>query len=80
MWSSLSSAFAASVTCGALLTFAGQELYAPHLATTAPFDLSPLEDQQLAVLIMWVPASLPYLAAALFRLAGLLGTEDRRAA
>ena len=29
---------------------------------------------------MWVPASLPYLAVALFRLAGLLGTEDRRAA
>lgn len=65
---------------GALLTFAGQELYAPHLATTAPFGLSPLEDQQLAGLIMWVPASLPYLAVALFRLAGLLGTEDSRAA
>ncbi|PZR09966.1 MAG: CAAX protease [Azospirillum brasilense] len=65
---------------GALLTFAGQPLYAPHLASTTPYGLSPLEDQQLAGLIMWVPASLPYLAAALLRLASLLGTESRRAA
>ena len=55
-------------------------LYAPHLATTAPYGLSPLEDQQLAGLIMWVPASLPYLAVALLRLAGLFGSEGRRAA
>jgi putative membrane protein len=52
---------------GALLVFAGTPLYAPHLATTQAFGLSPLDDQQLAGLIMWVPAALPYLAAALYR-------------
>lgn len=50
---------------GALITFAGQPLYAPHLATTAPWGLTPLEDQQIAGLIMWAPASMVYLFAAL---------------
>lgn len=50
---------------GALLTFAPEPLYAWHLATTAPFGIGPLEDQQLAGLVMWV-VSLPlYLLAAL---------------
>ncbi len=48
---------------GALLTFATRPLYAAHAMTTAPFGLSPLEDQQLAGLILWVPAALPYLVA-----------------
>lgn len=47
---------------GALLVFAGDALYAPHAGTTAPWGLSPLEDQQLAGLLMWVPGTLPYLA------------------
>lgn len=50
---------------GALLTFAGTPLYAWHLATTAPWGLAPLEDQQLAGLIMWVPAAGIYLGAAM---------------
>jgi putative membrane protein len=50
---------------GALLTFAPQPLYLAHLATTAPWGLSPLADQQLGGLIMWAPALLPYLAAAI---------------
>lgn len=50
---------------GALLTFAGAPLYAPHMTSTIPFALTPLEDQQLAGLLMWVPAALPYLAATL---------------
>ena len=49
---------------GALLTFAGRPLYAVHALTTAAWGLSPLEDQQIAGLIMWIPASLVYLAAA----------------
>jgi len=59
---------------GALLTFAPQALYVPHFLTTQPFGLAPVEDQQLAGLIMWVPAALPYLAAALYRLWPLLGS------
>lgn len=43
---------------GALLTFAPEALYGPHLATTGLYGLTPLEDQQLAGLLMWV-ASLP---------------------
>lgn len=50
---------------GALITFASAPLYAPHLLTTAAWGLSPLDDQQLAGLIMWVPAAALYLLAAL---------------
>lgn len=57
---------------GALLTFAREPLYAPHFATTLPYGLTPLADQQLAGLIMWVPAALPYLLAAAVILAGRL--------
>ncbi len=50
---------------GALLTFAGRPLYAAHALTTAPFGLSPLEDQQIAGLLLWVPAAAPYVIAAI---------------
>jgi putative membrane protein len=49
---------------GALLTFARRPLYAPHADTTLAYGLTPLADQQLAGLVMWVPAALPYLLAA----------------
>lgn len=51
---------------GALLTFAREPLYQAHFLTTAAFGLDPRQDQQLAGLVMWVPAALPYLAAALY--------------
>jgi putative membrane protein len=60
---------------GALLVFAPQPLYLPHLATTLAFGLGPLEDQQLAGLIMWVPANLPLLALLLWRLASVTGVS-----
>lgn len=53
---------------GALLTFANRPLFAAHLMTTDAFGLSPLADQQLAGLLMWVPAAFPYLGFALWRL------------
>jgi cytochrome c oxidase assembly factor CtaG len=49
---------------GALLTVAQRPWYVSHLATTLPWGLTPLEDQQLAGLLMWVPAGLAYLVAA----------------
>jgi putative membrane protein len=58
---------------GAVITFARAPLYAAHFAVTAPWGLSALQDQQLAGLIMWVPASIPYLAAALALVASRLG-------
>lgn len=57
---------------GALLTFAPRAVYAPHALTTAAWGLSPLEDQQIAGLIMWIPAAGVYLASALSVLAGTL--------
>jgi len=62
---------------GALLTFAGQPVYAPHFATTLAWGLSPLEDQQAAGLIMWAPASAVYLLAALWRLNGILAPSGQ---
>jgi putative membrane protein len=50
---------------GALIAFSPRALYSAHAMTTEVWGFSPLEDQQLAGLIMWVPAILPYLAAAL---------------
>ncbi|WP_182083893.1 cytochrome c oxidase assembly protein [Aureimonas sp. ME7] len=57
---------------GALITFAPVPLYAAHFLTTEPFGVSALEDQQLAGLLMWVPAMLPNLVAALGCVRGLL--------
>lgn len=48
---------------GALLTFAQVPLYAGVAAGARAWGLTPLEDQQLAGLIMWVPGSLAYLVA-----------------
>lgn len=56
---------------GALITFARAPLYAPHFGTTEMWGMSALGDQQLAGLLMWVPAAIPYLFAALTRLSSL---------
>ena len=56
----------------ALLTFSRAPLYDAHLATTAAFGLTPLEDQQLAGVLMWVPAAGPYLLAVLWRVRAVL--------
>jgi putative membrane protein len=50
---------------GALLTFSSQVWYPIYTPGTTAWGLTPLEDQQLAGLIMWVPAGLAYLIAAL---------------
>ena len=62
---------------GALITFSGSPLYAPHLASTVAWGYTPLEDQQLAGLIMWAPAAALYLAAAL-ALAGRWFAQEAR--
>jgi putative membrane protein len=51
---------------GALIVFAPVPLYLVHLASTAAWGLTPLADQQLAGLLMWVPASLPYVGVGLW--------------
>ncbi|WP_062205501.1 cytochrome c oxidase assembly protein [Aureimonas sp. AU12] len=57
---------------GALITFAPVPLYALHFLSTDPFGVSALEDQQLAGLLMWVPAIVPNLVAALLCLRRLV--------
>jgi putative membrane protein len=52
---------------GALIVFAAQPLYPVHFASTLAWGFTPLADQQLAGLLMWVPAMLPYLGAGLWR-------------
>jgi len=50
---------------GALLTFSSRPWYPLYAPGTAAWGLTPAEDQQLAGLIMWVPANLSYLIATL---------------
>jgi putative membrane protein len=50
----------------ALIVFAPRPLYPVHFGSTAVWGMSPLADQQLAGLLMWAPASLPYLGVGLW--------------
>jgi putative membrane protein len=61
----------------AVLTFARAPWYVEHVRGMAVWGLTALEDQQLAGLIMWVPASLVYLAAAAFCFVRWLEIDDR---
>jgi putative membrane protein len=54
-----------SVFLSVLLTFARTPWYSGYATTTAPWGLDPLTDQQLAGVLMWIPAGGIYLAAAL---------------
>lgn len=65
---------------GALLTFSGSEWYPAYAGATAAWGLTPLEDQQLAGLIMWVPAGISYLVVALLLMAAWMRESERRAA
>lgn len=47
---------------GALLTFAPEPLYAIHQWAPLAWGFTPLSDQQLGGIIMWVPAGIPYAA------------------
>lgn len=60
---------------GALITFSVAPLYAPHFLTTTAWGLSPLDDQQLAGLIMWAPGAAAYLGAALLLIGRFLGPD-----
>jgi len=63
---------------GALLTFAGRPFYPAQSVAAPAWGLTPLEDQQLAGLIMWLPAGLVYLAAAAALFVAWLRAEDIR--
>lgn len=64
-----------SALLGALLTFASTPWYPSYRTTTAAWGLTPLADQQLAGVIMWVPAGSVYLFAALTVLSKMLAPD-----
>ncbi len=69
-----------TVLLGALITLAPMPLYGAIASQTAAWGLTPLEDQQLAGLIMWVPAGIVYVGAGLALLYLWMQESDRRPA
>lgn len=65
---------------GALLTFGSRVWYPTHAARTAAAHLSPVEDQQLAGVLMWIPFGVVFLLAGLALFAAWLGEVERRVA
>ena len=65
---------------GALLTFAPRPWYPAYEDGAAAWGLTALEDQQLAGLIMWIPAGASYAVAGLVLLAMWMRESERRAA
>jgi cytochrome c oxidase assembly factor CtaG len=64
---------------GALLTFAREPWYVSAAQATL-LGLTPLEDQQLGGLLMWVPGGVAYLVAGLWIVAAWLAPPWREAA
>ncbi|MFW6070007.1 MAG: cytochrome c oxidase assembly protein [bacterium] len=63
---------------GALLTFAATPWYPAYSVAAYAWGLTPLQDQQLAGVIMWLPGALIYLAAILILLGRWLYRQERR--
>ena len=73
--------FGAAVHCsalGALLTFSSVLWYPAYATTTARWGLTPLQDQQLGGVIMWVPSAIVFIIIALALFAKWLSESDRR--
>ena len=64
---------------GALMALAPRVLYVTQTRMAQDFGLTPLEDQQLAGLVMWVPAGTIYAGAALVMAARWIATSSRGA-
>ncbi len=65
---------------GALLTFSSTIWYPAYTSTTSTWGLTPLEDQQVGGLIMWIPAGIVYVIGGLVLFAEWLRESDRVAA
>jgi cytochrome c oxidase assembly factor CtaG len=63
---------------GALLTLSTRIWYAPYASPSTGWQISPMEDQQVAGLIMWVPASVVFAGAGLGFLMAWLRESARR--
>ena len=76
----LFAAMLATSVLGALLTMSTRLWYPDYAATTAPWGLMPLQDQELGGIIMWIPGGLSYLLAALWLIGRLLRDGGTRPA
>jgi putative membrane protein len=65
---------------GALIAVAPRLLYPIYRDRAAALGWQPLEDQELAGLVMWVPSGVLLLLCALALFAAWLGEAERRAA
>lgn len=74
----VTSAALLSALPGALISISSRPFYAIHAASVSRFGLTPLEDQQLAGLVMWIPAGFLYLAVILWLLFDWLSDAERR--
>lgn len=63
---------------GALLTFSAVLWYPVYQTTTAAWGLSPLQDQQLGGVIMWVPSGVVFVVMGVMLFAKWLRESDRR--
>ena len=63
---------------GALITFALRPWYPSYMLTAPAWGLTALEDQQLAGVIMWVPAGTVYIIVALTLLGAWLHKQEQR--
>ncbi len=71
------------VVLGALLTFAATPFYAPYVSAPRILGSTPLGDQQLGGLIMWLPTNIPYIIAlsiVFIRWVALADRNEREAA
>jgi cytochrome c oxidase assembly factor CtaG len=65
---------------GIIFTLSSHIWYPAYSATTGQYGLSPLEDQQIGGLVMWIPAGLVYMFAALVMFSGWLRESEKRVA
>lgn len=65
---------------GALLTFSSHAWYSVYAGKAVAWGLTPLEDQQLGGLIMWVPAGFLFVLAGVFAAARALCPDRERPA
>jgi putative membrane protein len=73
--------FGTAVHCsalGALLTFSTVLWYPVYRQTTSSWGLSPLEDQQLGGVIMWVPSGIVFILVGLALFANWLREAEKR--
>lgn len=65
---------------GALIALSPSVIYPIYQQAGAPWGINPIEDQQLAGIIMWIPAGVLFTVVGVALFAGWLGEAERRVA